>query len=47
MYGFTLKHEGKGLLAFRFDDPDQAIAALQRKGMKPVSSAELFKRLED
>jgi hypothetical protein len=46
MYGFTLKSEGKGLLAFRFDDPDTAIAALQKQGINPVSSAELFKRLE-
>jgi hypothetical protein len=46
MYGFTLKSEGKGLLAFRFDDPDRAVAALQKKGLNPVSSAELFKRLE-
>lgn len=47
MYGFTLKKEGKGVLAFRFDDPDSAIAALQKKGIKPVSSVDLFRRLED
>jgi hypothetical protein len=47
MYGFTLRKEGKGVLAFRFDDPDRAIAALQKKGINPVSSMELFKRLED
>lgn len=46
MYGFTLKEEGRGLLAFRFDDPDTAIAALQKKGISPVHSAELFQRLE-
>jgi len=46
MYGFTLKSEGKGLLAFRFDDPDRAVAALQKKGLNPVGSVELFKRLE-
>ena len=46
MYGFTLRKEGKGVLAFRFDDPDGAIAALQKKGVSPVSSVELFKRLE-
>ena len=46
MYGFTLKEEGKGLLAFRFDDPDRAIEALQKKGLKPVQSVELFQRLE-
>ena len=46
MYGFTLKTEGKGVLAFRFDDPDRAIAALQKKGINPVRSVDLFKRLE-
>jgi len=46
MYGFTLRKEGKGVLAFRFDDPDGAIAALQKKGVNPVSSVDLFKRLE-
>jgi hypothetical protein len=46
MYGFTLRKEGKGVLAFRFDDPDRAIAALQKKGINLVSSVDLFKRLE-
>jgi len=46
MYGFTLKKEGKGVLAFRFDDPDRAIAALQKKGINPVRSVDLFRRLE-
>jgi hypothetical protein len=47
MYGFTLRKEGKGVLAFRFDDPDAAIAALQKKGINPVRSVDLFKRLGD
>jgi hypothetical protein len=47
MYGFTLRKEGKGVLAFRFDDPDAAIAALQKKGINPVHGVELFKRLEN
>lgn len=46
MYGFTLRKEGKGVLAFRFNDPDRAIAALQKKGINPVRSVDLFKRLE-
>ena len=46
MYGFTLKNEGRGLLAFRFDDPDRAIAALSKKGITPVGSEDLFKRLD-
>jgi hypothetical protein len=46
MYGFTLRGEGKGLLAFRFDEPDRAIEALQKKRLNPVKSVDLFKRLE-
>ncbi len=46
MYGFTLKSEGKGVLAFRFDDPDRAIVALQDKGINPVHGVDLFNRLE-
>jgi hypothetical protein len=46
MYGFTIKSEGKGVLAFRFDDPDRAIAAFQEKGINPVHGVDLFNRLE-
>ena len=46
MYAFTLKRESKGLLVFRFDDPDKAIAALQQRQINVVGNAELFKRLE-
>ena len=42
MYGFTQRKEGKGLLVFRFDDPDRAIEALQKKGINPIRSVELF-----
>ena len=42
MYGFTQRKEGRGLLVFRFDDPDRAIEALQKKGLNPVRSVELF-----
>ncbi len=44
MYGFTLKQEGKGLLALRFDDPDRAVEALRKKGINTVAGVELFKR---
>ena len=47
MFGFTMKSEDKGVLAFRFDDPDSAIAALKKKQINPVSSVDLFKRLEN
>jgi hypothetical protein len=46
MYAFTLKRDSKGLLLLRFDDPDKAIEALQRRKINVVGSAELFKRLE-
>jgi hypothetical protein len=47
MYGFTLgKQEGRGLLAFRFDDPDRAMEALRARGLNPVAGIDLFKRLE-
>jgi len=42
MYGFTQGKEGRGLLMFRFDDPDCAIEALQKKGINPVRSVELL-----
>ncbi len=43
MYGFTQRKAGTGLLLFRFDDPDRAIEALQKKGINPVRSVELFR----
>jgi hypothetical protein len=46
MYAFTLKRASKGLLVFRFDDPDKAIRALQKKKINVVGNLELFQRLE-
>ena len=46
MYAFTLKRESKGVLLFRFDDPDKAIGVLQKNKINVVGNAELFKRLE-
>jgi hypothetical protein len=45
LYGFTLREQEKGLLAFRFDDPDRAIAALQKHHLNPVRTVDLFQRL--
>ena len=42
MYGFTQRKEGRGLLLFRFDDPDRAIDALRLEGINPVRSVDLF-----
>ena len=46
MYAFTLKRGSKGMLLFRFDDPDKAIGVLQKNKINVVGSVELFKRLE-
>jgi hypothetical protein len=45
MYAFTAKQDGKGLMLFRFDQPDVAIAKLQASKMNTFGTAELFKRL--
>jgi hypothetical protein len=47
VYGFTLREQGKGLLAFRFDDPDRAIVVLQKHRINPVRNVEMFERLAD
>jgi hypothetical protein len=47
MYAFTVKQEGKGLLAFRFSDPDAAIKALQREKINVIGNLDLVKRLGD
>jgi hypothetical protein len=45
MYAFTVKREHKGVLVFRFGDPDKAIAALQKKRINVVGRDELAERL--
>jgi hypothetical protein len=47
MYAFTVKQEGRGLLAFRFNDPDAAIKALQAHKVNVVDNLDLVKRLGD
>jgi len=42
MYGFTLQRGGKGVLAFRFSDPDKAIETLKQRGISPVANVDLF-----
>ena len=44
-YPFTSKQRNKGLLLFRFSDPDAAIQALQANQISVVSTTDLFKRL--
>lgn len=43
MYGFTQRKEGRGLLLFRFNDPDRAIESLQKKKINPVRTVDLFR----
>jgi len=45
MYAFTLKKENKGVLVFRFDNPDKAITELKAKNINIVGGVELFGRL--
>jgi hypothetical protein len=47
MYAFTVKQSGRGLLAFRFSDPDAAIKALQAHKINVLGTSELVKRLGD
>ncbi|MBM4154177.1 MAG: ACT domain-containing protein [Lentisphaerae bacterium] len=45
MYAFTIKSGGRGILVFRFDDTDKAIAALQAAKVNVLSSVDLFARV--
>ena len=35
-YGFTVRPGSKGVLVFSFDDPDGAVVALKKKGLRVV-----------
>lgn len=45
MYAFTAKQGGKGLMLFRFDNPEMAIQALQVNRVSVVGARELYERL--
>jgi len=47
MYAFTFRSKGSAILVFRFEKPDQAIAALGRAGVKPISAENLFDLAEE
>jgi len=47
MYAFTVKQAGRGLLAFRFNNPDAALKALQEHKINVVGNLDLVKRLGD
>ena len=44
MYAFTSRTEDKAVLIFRFEQPDEAIEALQAHGISPVAGVDLFER---
>jgi len=46
MYAFTEKRQGRAVLIFRFDDPDNAIRVLGKARINVVDSGELLKQLE-
>lgn len=45
VYAFTLRQDNRGVLAFRFSDPDQAIVQLKQHGFRVVDREELERRL--
>ena len=47
VYAFTIKHQGQGLLVFRFNDPDAAIKALQARDVDVLGHDELHRRLTE
>ena len=42
MYAFTFGRQGKAVLIFRFDKPDDALARLQAAGVNVVDSVEVY-----
>jgi hypothetical protein len=46
MYAFTLKQENKGVLVFRFDQPEGAAKVLNGVGINVINSVDLFERLQ-
>jgi hypothetical protein len=47
MYAFTFRSGDKAVLVFRFDDPDAAVGALQKKDINVIDGVELFERAEN
>ncbi len=46
MYAFSVRAGDRGLLVFRFDKPDAALAALREAKVNAVDEVELFRRLD-
>ncbi len=45
MYAFTIKSGGRGILVFRFDDTDKAIAALQTASINVLTPVDVYARV--
>ena len=45
-YAFTCGCEGKAILVFRFENPDEAAVKLQQAGINVVGSVDLYERVE-
>ena len=45
-YAFTCGCNGKAILVFRFENPDEAIAKLQSVGVNVIGSVDLYSRIE-
>ncbi|HOQ32524.1 MAG TPA: ACT domain-containing protein [Candidatus Hydrogenedens sp.] len=44
MYAFTFRSDDKAVIVFRFDQPDLAIKALQKKGINVLDSVQLYEK---
>lgn len=44
MYAFTAKKGNRAVLIFRFEDPDRAVAHLQKQGINVLNDVDLFAR---
>jgi len=45
-YAFTCGCNGKAILVFRFENPDEALQKLQQAGVNVVGSVDLYERVE-
>lgn len=47
MYAFTFRKDNKAIIVFCFDQPDDALAKLEKENINAVGSVELFERVEE
>jgi hypothetical protein len=46
MYAFTIRKGDRAILVFRFENPDNAVAALQNSGVNVVAGVDLYDLVE-